>query len=147
MPKIRPRDKQKFSFPSEKRSLIPEKQKISVKEENFCISFEYFDSGQKYASSFKDWQKEGWLSKMLETLAGFCKRPLQEQFDGYKFKAYDSFPPKEKTMFERPKNIPLDAHWARIHILNKAVVVGHYYKNIFYVVFLDKEHKFWLSEK
>ncbi|MBR5691357.1 MAG: hypothetical protein IKX46_05325 [Verrucomicrobia bacterium] len=84
---------------------------------------------------------------MLETLAGFCKRPLQEQFDGYKFKAYDSFPPKEKTMFERPKNIPLDAHWARVHILNKAVVVGHYYKNIFYVVFLDKEHKFWLSEK
>lgn len=72
---------------------------------------------------------------MLETLQGYCSKPLCQQFDNYKFKAYDGYPPQEKTNFKCPLNIPQDAHWARIHILNKAVIIGHYVGNTFYVVF------------
>lgn len=115
--------------------------------DNFKVSFQYLDTSQKYGSSFKDWQNEGLLSKMMETLQGYCCRPLREQFDDYKFKAYTGYPPPGCTMFKCPANISDDAHWARIHINNKSVVVGHYVGNTFYVVFLDKTHKFYLTKK
>ena len=114
---------------------------------NFKISFQFFDDSQKYASSFRDWQSCGWLSKAIETLQGYCHSSLRSQIDGDKFIVYGSFPPKEKTMFDYPKFVPEDAEWARIHVLNKAVVIGHVVGNTFYVVFLDKSHKFWISEK
>ncbi len=138
----------KLQKSKEKRTLFHDRLS-SVKDidENFNISFQYLDTTQKYGSSFKDWQKCGWLSKMLETLHSYCGKPLKTQFSEYKFKAYDGFPQKDKTEFKCPPNIPEDAHWARIHILNKAVVVGHYVRNTFYVVFLDKNHKFYKSEK
>lgn len=128
--------------------LIPDKlDTVKLIDDNFKISFQYLDTTQKYGSSFHDWEKCGWLSKMLKTLQDYCHKPLYAQFDNYKFKAYTGFPPPEKTEFIHPANIPLDAHWARIHILNKAVVVGHYVDNTFYVVFLDKTHKFYKKEK
>ena len=123
------------------------KEEANVIAENFNISFQYLDTTQKYGSSFRDWQECGWLSKMLETLQGYCHKPLNQQFDGYKFKAYTGYPPSKKTEFSYPPNIPPDAHWARIHILNTAVVVGHYVGNTFYVVFLDKTHKFYKKDK
>ncbi len=136
----------KVTSPSKIKEILDSKT-IHENQENFKISFQYLDTSQKYASSFRDWQKCGWLSKMLETLQGYCQQPLISQFDKYKFVAYDGFPDKEYTKFECPQNIPEDAHWARIHILNKAVVVGHYVGNTFFVVFLDKTHKFYLTKK
>lgn len=121
--------------------------KDGLTSENFKVSFQYLDTSQKYGSGFRDWQKCGLLSKMMETLQGYCHKPLISQFDGNKFVAYDDFPPSDCTMFERPVNIPEDAHWARLHILNKTVVVGHYVGNTFFVVFLDKTHKFYLTKK
>ena len=59
---------------------------------NFKVSFQYVDTSQKYASSFKDWQKDGLLSKTLELLQGYCCRPLEEQIDGTKFTKYGNFP-------------------------------------------------------
>jgi hypothetical protein len=50
-------------------------------------------------------------------------------------------------MYEYPKNVPEDAHWARIHVNGPAVIIGHIVNDTFYVVFLDKTHKFWLTEK
>lgn len=128
-------------------TVLSQKKKGEIKEDSFNISFRDFDSTQKFGSGFKDWQNCGWLSKMLETLQGYCMQPLYKQFDGEKFAKYESIPPKEQCYFNIPPNITEDAKWARIHILNKAVVVGHYVGNTFYVVFLDKEHKFWAKKK
>ena len=53
------------NFRKDKKTLL-NKEKISVqdttKTQNFKISFQYLDTSQKYASSFKDWQKAGLLS-------------------------------------------------------------------------------------
>lgn len=114
---------------------------------NFKLSFQYLDTSQKYASSFKDWQRIGLLSRAMETLHGYCCSPLMEQVDGDKFTIYGSFPPKDKTLFEYPQHVPEDANWARIHVNGSAVVVGHIVGDTFYVVFLDKTHKFWLTRK
>lgn len=116
------------------------------KKGNFKVSFQYFDPSQKFASSFKDWQKDGLLSKAMETLAGYCKRPLVDQIDGSKFTVYGDFPDNDNTRFERPAHVPEDARWARIHINGPAVLAGHVVNDTFYVVFLDKTHKFWLTK-
>lgn len=138
------------NFSKDKKSLL-KKEKISTqdttKTQNFKISFQYLDTSQKFGSSFKGWQKDGLLSTALETLRGYCCSPLLEQVDGNKFAIYGAFPPKDRTMFEYPIGVPEDANWARIHINNKAVIIGHVVRDTFYIVFLDKEHKFYLTSK
>lgn len=135
--------------PSTKSSIQLDRGSVSdnAKTENFKISLAYFDSDPYYASGFKDWQKDGLLSKALETLQGYCKSPLRQQIDGDKFSVYKSFPPPDKTRFEYPKHVPEDAEWARIHINGPAVLIGHIVGDTFYLVFLDKTHKFWLTKK
>lgn len=142
----------KKSFKHKEKSLIKQtldKKKINnvVSIDNFKVSFQYLDSQQKYASGFKDWQNCGLLSKLLEVLQGYCCSALLQQVDGDKFTVYGDFPPQNKTLFENPNHIPIDANWARIHITGKAIVAGHIIENTFYVVFLDKSHKFWLTKR
>lgn len=135
-----------MKFKKEK-PVTGKKEKPEFKSSNFQVSFQHFTSSQKCASSFKDWQNAGLLARALETLQGYCCRPLFEQLDGSKFTIYGSFPPAEKTRFIKPEGTPEDANWARIHVNNKSVIVGHIVGNTFYVVFLDKEHAFWLTKR
>lgn len=130
-------------------AFLKEKQPITKDEakNNFKISFQYLDTSQKYGSSFKDWQKCGLLSRMLEIFHGYSKKPLLAQIDGGKFAAYEGYPPESKTKFVCPGFVPDDAQWARIHITGQAIVVGHIVDNTFYVVFLDKTHKFWMTSR
>lgn len=138
-------------YKSKPRPKVFVKDKQSVNDaarvSNFKLSFQYLDTSQKYGSSFKDWQKSGLLSQAMETLYGYCCSPLMSQVDGDKFTIYGSFPPKDKTLFKYPKHVPEDANWARIHVNGPAVVVGHIIGDTFYVVFLDKTHKFRLTRK
>lgn len=133
--------------PAERKSLTIEKAPADSRPQNFQISLADFDSSQKFASAFKDWQSVGLLSKAMETLHGYCKRPLHEQIDGDKFTVYKSFPQAEETKFTYPAHVPEDAAWARIHVTGVAVLIGHIVGNTFYLVFLDKTHKFWLTKK
>jgi hypothetical protein len=143
----------KFNFSKKKTNPITDvlsnkKTKLDIlNNQKFNLSFEDFTSSQKYSSSFKDWQKDSILSYMLDTLKGYCSRPLREQIDGTKFTAYGDFPEQKYTLFAKPNHIPVDAEWARIHINGRSVIIGHIINNTFYIVFLDKTHKFWLTKK
>lgn len=131
---------------------LQEKTKKSVNDadltSNFKVSFQYMDTTQEYASSFSDW-KDDLLVPMMETLKGFCSQPLLSLIGGNKkFVPYtNGFPSAERTKFSKPQHVPLDAHWARIHINNCDVIVGHYVSDTFYVVFLDRGHNFYLTKK
>jgi hypothetical protein len=114
---------------------------------NFGVSFEHYDPSQKYGSSFKDWQAVGLLSKMMDVLQGYCCSPLLTQIDGKKFGIYGDFPPADKTEYTHPQKVPQDAKWAKLHINGPAVLIGHVISNTFYIVFLDKTHKFYLTKK
>ncbi len=140
MAKFKP--KQKESLKLDKTSVVSQE-----KAGNFKVSLQYFDPHPMYASGFKDWQKDGLLSKALETLYGCSHKPLREQVDGDKFSIYTSFPPSDRTKFEYPKHVPEDAQWARIHVNGPAVLIGHIVRDTFYLVFLDKTHKFWLTRR
>ena len=139
----------KFNKPHTKDSAIKSalaNKNTTVEKEtkNLNFSFEDFCSNQKFASSFRDWQKDGLLSKAMETLNGYCKSPIVYND---KFTFYGDFPKPEQTMFTFPGHVAEDASWVRIHVTGPAVVVGHIIRNTFYVVFLDKTHKFFLSGK
>lgn len=145
-----PEFKKKKSVEPSPLEYVLKNKKLRVKSEssqNFTISLEDFDCTQKPGSGYRDWQKEGLLSTLLEMLTGYCKRPLFEQVDGKKFCVYGNFPPSDKTRFRLPLHIPPDAIWARIHVNNITVVAGHVIENTFYLVFLDKHHHFYLSKK
>lgn len=115
------------------------------KEENKCflLSFKYLDKNQ--GQSFSLWERENILAKALETLSGYCKKTLQSQYSK-SFTLYGDFPPKNKTDYQFPKHVPRDAKWARIHVQGKECIAGHIHHNVFYVVFLDKDHRFWISD-
>jgi len=133
---------------SEITKNFTEKQKVinAGKAESFSISFQDIDTSQKYGSSFEDWQKIGLLSSTLRVLQGYCARPLIEQVDNNKFTIYGNFPNANTTLFKHPEHVSLDAKWARIHITGVAIIVGHIIGNIFFLVFLDKTHKFYLTK-
>ncbi len=109
---------------------------------NFVVSFEYLDRNQ--GQTFEEWEKEGLLVNMLNTLRDYCQKTMEEN-KGKSFKEYGYFPPKSK--FEHPKHVPEDVSWASLHLCGRACLGGHIVENIFYVVFLDKDHEFWLTEK
>lgn len=113
-------------------------------EDVFHISFKHLDKNQ--GQSFHNWQKEGILADALDTLYNYSHNSISSQI-GKKFTCYGDFPPKEKTEFYHPPHVPDDAEWARIHVNNLQIIAGHIFKNTFYVVFLDKDHKFYISEK
>ena len=115
---------------------------MSNYKKKFAISFEYLDRNQ--GQTFEDWEKEGLLLNLLNTIRDYCCKTMQEN-KGTNFKEYGHFP--SKTEFKHPKHVPKDVSWASLHLAGRPCLGGHIYENIFYVVFLDKDHKFWISEK
>lgn len=105
------------------------------------FNFRFFDSTQ--GQSFLQWEADGLLSKALEKFRHYSCLPMGQVFST-KFKQYDGFP--AGSSFKHPSNVPEDATWASMHIQNKECVIGHTLRNVFYVVFLDKEHGFYPSE-
>lgn len=131
------------------------------------FNFSYFDSTPP-SCGFSDWDFEN-LSEFLNKLQHFGKEPLKNWIKSWEkhnspLEIYDNFPPKNKTEFSYPKNVPADVKWARFRLNSKVRLIGFiipdelhntspkgdseflFDKNTFYVVFLDLQHKFWISE-
>lgn len=142
---------QKHKQESFLQSVLKAKKQSSVNDPerlgNFQISLQYYNDDQPSTGTLRIWQAEGILADAIEVLSGYCKRPLREQIDGEKFSLYQGFPTPDKTDFTFPQNVPEDAHWARIHVKGKPVIIGHVVDNTFFIVFLDKDHRFWLTKR
>lgn len=113
---------------------------------NFMVSFADYDSSQEAASSFSDWERMGLLAHSLDVFKGYCCSTLESQINTEKFTRYGDFPPSNRTKFIHPKHVTEDADWARIHINGKSIIAGHVVRNVFYVVFLDSEHNFYMTK-
>lgn len=134
--------------PHKKKSLLENVTKPSIKDEydkrHMVISLKHLDREQ--GQTFHDWEKEGILGDALQRIAGYCHDTLQRQCCTDTFKPYPCFPPKDKTDFRFPPHVPEDATWASMHINGIQRVIGHILNNVFYIVFLDKGHRFWISD-
>ncbi|EKM7808147.1 hypothetical protein PVN64_000527 [Klebsiella aerogenes] len=130
---------------------------------NFC----YFDGSQTAGQSFCDWNHEE-LIKLLEKMRNYSASSLEywrherTGSGGLKvLEIYGAFP--KKSAFTHPKHVPHDVSWARFRMENLVRLVGFvvprgfkcrddivlkepFDSNTFYVVFLDKNHQFYLTE-
>lgn len=131
------------------------------------FNFSYFDSTPPSIDFDKCTKKV--LSDLLKKIKEFTKDSLislLRPWDNHNSPLiiYDKFPDPSKTNYEYPTHVPADVKWARLRIDAKTRLIGFiipdefhnrkaehndffYDKNTFYVVFLDLEHKFWISKK
>ena len=110
----------------------------------FLISLKDLDREQ--GQSLADWESEGILARAFDTMRNYCCSSLLSQSNTDKFTIYGNFPPRNATYFSYPKHVPEDAVWARIHVTGTQCIAGHIIGNVFFVVFLDKDHKFYKSK-
>ena len=132
------------------------------------FNFSYFDSSQGAGQKFIDWTHKQ-LCELLGKIKEYTAKPLDYWRNqrvgkgGLKIhEIYGGFP--TKSDFVRPKHVPHQAQWGRFRLGWKRRLVGFtiptelhktphkktgefFDKNTFYVVFLDRDHKFFLTEK
>lgn len=107
-----------------------------------CFNFAHLDQTQ--GQTLAAWEKDGLLSQMLTRFRDHGTKQIAQCFSKT-FKSYKSYPPESD--FSPPAYVPQDAIWASMHLCNRVCVGGHIVRNIFFVVFLDKDHRFWPTEK
>ena len=130
------------------------------------FNFSYFCK-QVAGQSFAEWDHRD-LIRLLEKLREYSTMPLshwQNQRVGAGgnsvLEIYGAFP--QKSDFSHPKHVPHQARWGRFRLEQAVRLVGfvlppgyhdqvhpcgsRYDCNTFYVVFLDADHRFYLSAK
>ena len=117
-------------------------QALGAKKRSISFSFQYMDNTQ--GQSLKEWEAEGLLADLIIRTQQISQYTVEKSLRCQFIKQYTkvSFPPTSK--FKEPKHVTPD-NWAVIHIKpkSKEVVAGFLENDVFYIVFLDKEHDFW----
>jgi len=128
-----------------KRELKEVETKQGKKVPLIVLSFKNFDI--KQGQSFEEWQAEELLSVAVNKLRALCEYTIPQATNAGMLKIYTKVPFPPESVFEHPKHIPPDIDWCSMHIGNKPCVIGYFEDNIFHIVFLDKDHEFWISKK
>lgn len=130
------------------------------------INLSFFDPSQEHGADLTE-LAPGLLADILEKIKTYNRSDLNFWRNqrcgggGLKiFADYGAFPPRSN--FSRPKSIPHDVNWCRFRMENLSRLIGftvpHDYQenqknqypydpNTFYLVFIDLEHNFYLTEK
>ena len=119
--------------------------KEGKKEPFIVISLKNFDINQ--GQSFEIWQAEELLALAIQKLRSLCEYTIPQATNLGILKIYTKVPFPAESGFSHPKHVPDDVDWSSMHVGNKPCVIGYFEDNIFHIVFLDKEHEFWISKK
>ena len=134
---------------------------IADAREKLSFSFKYFDGSQKAGQDFKDWnndEKTDLLNKLKEYSKESKHYWLGERVGSGGLtilEIYGIFP--INSDFSKPIHVPDNVKWARFRLESKVRLIGFFIDetearekqlstDIFYVVFLDKNHRFYLTE-
>lgn len=122
---------------------IREKVEKSGRNITFCFSKQIKGEGQ----TIEEWNDLGLLGQLILRLKYLGQYPALIVRQKKWIKEYHKviFPPKSK--FTEPKHI-INVTWSVIHITptSKEVVVGYIDNDVFYIIFLDKDHVFWPTD-
>lgn len=121
-----------------------EERAVAGGKELLLFSFKDWDQNQcPPGQTFKEWEKAGLLSALTEKLVHLSQKNRIEASQQQIIKVYGSFPPDSD--FKVPAFIEGEVAWAVIEDVGgqKHRVAGYIQDNVFYIVFLDKDHKFW----
>jgi hypothetical protein len=133
------------SIVSYKRELKGIDLRQGRKDPLIVLSFRDFDRNQ--GQSFEQWEQEKILALAVNKLREVCNLTRVEATNQQIIKEYPKgvFPPNSD--FVHPKHIAPDIAWSSMHVQGKECVIGYLDDNIFNIVFLDKDHRFWITEK
>lgn len=158
-------------FGNEKKgSFLESIPRISIETEDNDLAsrckfnFSYFDV-QPAGQAFGDWD-HAQLVDLLEKLKEYCKCPLRHWENqrigksGRVLSIYGGFP--GRSDFSPPRHVPFEARWGRFRVAQSVRLVGFvlasdldgrphrcghsFCSNTFYVVFLDRDHRFYKTE-
>ena len=121
------------------------KQELRSGEQRKLIVFSFAHFDQNQGQSFKEWEEGKILAKMNTRLREISNFSVIEAKTNGILKEYGQFP--ENTEFNFPRYLHPGVSWASLRIAGKERVAGYLEDNVFYIVFLDKDHRFWISEK
>ena len=120
--------------------------------ENIAFNFKFFLYGEGSGQSFEDWQREKILADLNNKLKDFSGRTILELKQDDILEIYTEYPKGSK--FKQPAILTsLAIEWGRLKLTGRRRLIGFFYKkealsnseackNIFFVVFLDKDHEF-----
>lgn len=130
------------------------------------FNFSYFHVQEGISQDFSDWDGNE-LAKLLNKLKEYSRFTLEhwtrQKVGRYPvFSIYDQFP--TNTDFSKPNHVPHQVEWARFHLENTVRLIGFvipdtyhdqphnttrmlFDRNTFYVVYLDKDHRFYKTDR
>lgn len=130
---------------SYKREFKKIELKEGKKEPFIVLSLKNFDINQ--GQSFEEWQADELLALAIQKLRSLCEYTIPQATNLGILKIYTKVPFPPESGFVHPKHVPDDVDWSSMHIGNKPCVIGYFEDNVFHIVFLDKDHEFWISKK
>ena len=121
--------------------------RLAIGSKNQTISFCFSKIDKTQGETIEDWEKLGLLSMFIARTQQISNIDYQQVLAEQLIKQYTKVGFPDKSEFKEPKHVTPN-YWAVIHITqnSKAVVVGYLENYVFYIVFLDKEHKFWPTD-
>lgn len=162
-----------FSNSKQKQNFLSSIPRVFLKDSNICnrskFNFSYFDINHP-GQDFVDWNDtdgNSKLVKLINKLKEFTRESLlhweEEKIGSAKkrggrqsvLEIYKEFP--KSSAFRHPPHVPEDVWWGRFRIDNSTRLAGfvipkelngnsEYDCNTFYVVFLDKNHQFYITQ-
>ena len=127
-----------------------EERKVLKDRELLTFSFKYLDQTQpkKDPQSIRLWENKSLLGPLIERMKELSVLTRDEALNQQQIKLYGDFPGNGKTEFQHPTHVEQNVPWSVIEgIGGKPRVAGFIAESTFYVVFLDSEHRFWISKK
>ena len=126
-----------------------EEKKVVSARKLITVSFKDIDFTQPNGKeqTFDTWSNDGLLVPLLERIRQLTKLTRDEAEKQQIIKVYGDIP--DHSDFTRPKHVDENASWAVLKGIGGQVstLAGYIVENTFYAVFLDKEHRFWPTEK
>lgn len=132
--------KNKLEAISKSIALVAEKEKL------IAFNFKYYCFGDDEGQTFQNWQEDNILIDYNEKLVSISNNRIEKLKKDGILEIFNSYPTDSK--FKCPKSLEgANISWARLKITGKRRIIGFIVSvdeknNIFYFVFLDKNHEF-----
>lgn len=120
--------------------------RAAEKKKDRTITFSFSRHIKGNGETYEEWSTLGLLGPLCRRMQMLGQHSVFVVKQKQWIKDYNSFPPHSE--FDEPTHIS-NVTWSVMHITDtsKEVVVGFIEDDVFYIVFLDKDHKFWPTTK
>lgn len=139
----------KSSAPSDlRKENVRSERKVKEDMPKLCLNFKDFDLNQcPPGQTFEEWEAEKRLSVLMRKFVDVCMYNRTEAMQMKLLKVYGDFP--DNSDFRKPDYIDGDVEWGTLQRIGgqKPRLAGYIIDNVFYPVFLDREHRFYPSNK